>query len=162
MLTEYFMSVMKMELAKQLSYNYIFRGLSREVVAGLAAMALERRYQGGDVLVRQFESSTDLFIIMEGTARIKDYRGDTVAEFGPGSVVGEMSLIDEDTRSATVVAAGPVSVAVIPASVLKGMMESDPEIKGTIMGNLSKVLCRRLRTTNDHISRMREGSLVAS
>lgn len=149
-----------MELARQLSYNYIFRGLRREVVAGLAAMAVVRRYEGGDILVRQFETSTDLLIILEGNARIKDFHDGTVAEFGPGSVVGEVALIDELTRSATVVAAGPVIVAVISADLLKSMMEADAEIKGTIMANLSKVLCRRLRTTNERVNRLTERPLA--
>lgn len=151
-----------MDLARQLSYNYIFRGLPKDVVAGIAIMATTRRYQGGDVIVRQFERGSDLFVLLEGTAKIKDYRGDAVAEFGPGSVIGEVALIDEESRSATVVAAGLVEVAVIPADVLIGLMDADAETRAVIMGNLSKVLCRRLRTTNEHLSQLREHTLAAS
>lgn len=139
------------DLSKTLSYNYVFRGLPKEVVSGFAALAQVRDFMGGDVLVRQFDYNSDLLVILEGQARIKSFSGETLAEFGPGSIVGEISLIDEQPRSATVVAVGNVTAAVIGAEVLRGMMESDAKTAATILGNLSKVLCRRLRTMNVHV-----------
>ena len=150
-----------MELAKQLSNNYIFRGLPREVVAGMAAVAAVRRYDGGTTLVRQFDNDSDLYIILEGGARIRDYHGETLAEFGPGSVIGEMALIDENTRSATVVATGPTIAAVIPASYLKGIMTDDPTVNAKIVTNISRVLCRRLRTSNERVSHLDEPHRMA-
>lgn len=139
------------DLAKTLSYNYVFRGLSRDVVAGFAAIAQMKQFMGGDVLVRQFDYNSDVMILLEGQARIKSFSGETLAEFGPGSIVGEISLIDEQPRSATVVAVGEVKAAVIPAEMFRGMMESDPKTGATILMNLCKVLCRRLRTMNVHV-----------
>lgn len=139
------------ELSKTLSYNYVFRGLPREVVNGFAALAQVREFRGGDVLVRQFDYNSDLMVVLEGQARIKSFSGETLAEFGPGSIVGEISLIDEQPRSATVVAVGTVKAAVIGAQVLRGMMDSDPVTASTILMNISRVLCRRLRTMNVHV-----------
>jgi CRP/FNR family cyclic AMP-dependent transcriptional regulator len=139
------------DLAKTLSYNYVFRGLSRDIVAGFAAIANVKDFMGGDVLVRQFDYNSDVMILLEGQARIKSFAGDTLAEFGPGSIVGEISLIDEQPRSATVVAVGSVRAAVIPAAMFRGMMDSDPKTGSVILMNLCKVLCRRLRTMNVHV-----------
>lgn len=149
-----------MELARQLAYNYVFRGLPRKVVAGLAALAVERRFRGGDVIVRQFEQSDDLYVILEGSAKIRDFHGDEMTEFGPGSVVGEISLIDEQARSATVVAVGGTLCAVIPASMIRSMMDTDAETKATIMANLSRLLCRRLRSTNQRLTELGNRSVV--
>lgn len=139
------------ELAKTLSFNYVFRGLPRNVVNGIAAIAQIRDYDGGHVLVRQFDYNSDLVILLEGHARIKSFAGETIAEFGPGSIVGEISLIDEQPRSATVVAVGPVKAAVIGANVLRGLMESDPATASIVLMNICRVLCRRLRTMNVHV-----------
>lgn len=136
------------DLARTLRYNYVFRGLSREVIAGIAALASMRSYQGGDVIVRQFEHNSDLIILLDGNARIKDLEGDTIAEFGPGSIVGEIALIDDEPRSATVTAVGTVHAAVIPSKALHDFMDMDPEVGKTIMTNIARVLCRRMRTMN--------------
>lgn len=137
-----------MDLTKTLSYNYVFRGLPKHVVSGFAALAQIRELRGGDVLVRQFEKADELIIVLEGTARIRSYKGDALAEFGPGSIIGEMALIDEQPRSATVTCVGSCKVAVIPASVIRGMMSIDSRVEALINGNLCRVLVRRLRTMN--------------
>lgn len=139
----------QMELAKTLSYNYVFRGVRKEALHGLAATADIRVFDGGDVIVRQFETNDDLIVLLSGGAKIKSFSGETVAEFGPGSILGEMSLIDSQPRSATVVACHKTIAAVLSADVLRGMMNDDPEVRATIMTNMSKVLSRRLRTMNE-------------
>ena len=138
------------DLAKTLRYNYIFRGLSQDVIAGIAALADIRRYRGGDVIVRQYDRNSDLIIILEGSARIKSVDEDTIAEFGPGSVVGEISLVDDEPRSATVTAIGDVQAAVIPSSRLHAVMDMDPEVGKVIMTNIARVLCRRMRSMNSY------------
>lgn len=137
-----------MDLAKQLSYNYVFRGLSQPAINGLAAIAIEQSFRGGDTLIRQFDHNTDVMIILEGETLIRSFSGDLIAECGPGSILGEISLIDDQPRSATVVAKGDCKVAVLPAIAFRGLLESDPRTAATIMTNLSRVLCRRLRAMN--------------
>lgn len=139
----------QIELAKTLAYNYVFRGVAREALMGLAATAEIRLYDGGEVIVRQFEVNDDLIVILSGAAVIRTFGGDTLAEFGPGSILGEMSLVDSQPRSATVVTRHATSVAVLNAEVLRGMMDDNAEVKAVIMANLSRVLSRRLRTMND-------------
>jgi len=136
------------DLARTLRYNYVFRGLPSDVIAGIAALATTRDYRGGDIIVRQYDEGSDLLIILEGAARIKSIDGETIAEFGPGSIVGEMALIDDEPRSATVTAMHDVRVAIIPSKGLHAFMDMDPEVGKTIMTNIARVLCRRMRTMN--------------
>jgi len=135
-------------LISALRNNYLFRGLTKDVVAGIAAMAERRHYRGGETLVRQFEHSHDLLIILEGSARIKSTTDEALAEFGPGSMIGEISLIDDQPRSATVIANGETEVAIIPQSAIQSFMQMDPEVSSVIMGNIARVLCRRMRSMN--------------
>ena len=141
-------------LTSALRNNYVFRGLKPEVVAGIAALSDRRKYRGGDIVVRQFDHGKDLIIVLEGTARIKSFSNESIAEFGPGSMVGEMSLLDDLPRSATVVASGDIEVAIIPCEALRQFMAMDPQISSVIMGNLARVLCRRLRTMNEKLDRL--------
>jgi CRP/FNR family transcriptional regulator, cyclic AMP receptor protein len=136
------------DLAKTLSENYVFRGVAREALAGLAATAAVRTYRGGDTIVRQYDRGRDIYLILTGAASVKSPTGEAIVEFGPGSVIGEMSLIDDQPRSATVLAIGTTEVAELNGSVLYAMMEN-PEIRATIMTNMSRVLSRRLRLMNE-------------
>ena len=137
-----------MDLAKTLSYNYIFRGLKPEVINGLAAMTVIKKFRGGDTLIRQFDNQSDMILVIEGEALIRSFSGELLAEIGPGSIVGEVALIDDQPRSATVVAKGDMTGAVFECNAFRGMLETDPRTAATIYCNLGKVLCRRLRSMN--------------
>lgn len=143
-----------MDLEKTLSYNYVFKGLSHEQLVILASQALIREYLGGDQLVRQFDQSTDLMILLEGNAISRTFSGEVVAKFGPGSVIGEVALIDGQARSANVVSVGTSKVAVLPSTAVYALMEADPSAGYTIMKNLAGVLCRRLRSMNENADTM--------
>jgi len=136
-----------LDLARTLGYNFLFRGVPQQHMRALACTAEIRIFSGGDVIVRQFERGDDLYIILTGEASIKSFQGDEMATFGPGSVIGEMALVDEAPRSATVIARGTTEVAVISGNVVRGLL-LDPEIRATVMTNLSRLLSRRLRSMN--------------
>ena len=103
---------------------------------------------GGDTIVRQFGKDSDLMIVLKGLAQIKTFSGDTIAEVGRGSVMGEVSLLDQEPRSATVVSSGPSTVAVIPAEKLRLMMRHDMGMRCVMLENLARLICQRLRTAN--------------
>lgn len=137
-----------MELPAALKDNYLFRGMTPTMIDTVIGLAQVREFKGGDVLVRQFDRKTDLMIILKGQVRIKTFSGETVADLGPGTVVGEISLIDAEPRSATVVSLGDSEVAVIPASELVNLMNRDVAMKAQFLQNLSILLCQRLRAAN--------------
>ena len=138
-------------LQKALARNYVFQGLPRSVIAAVAGLALQREYKPEETIVKRFGKDTDLFVLLEGTACIHASHGDVIAEFGPGSVIGEISLVDEQPRSATVMATTHVTAAVIPMDALRGVIRMDPSIGLTMMSNIAHVLCRRLRHMNEHV-----------
>lgn len=147
-----------MELPQALRDNYLFRGLSDPHIDAILAMTTVKSYMGGDTLVRQFGKDTDLLIVLRGNAQIKTFSGDTIAEVGPGSVLGEVSLIDDESRSATVISHGDSEVAIIPSDKLKDMMKHDMGMRCVMMENLAKLICQRLRTSNIQLDGMMAGS----
>ncbi len=137
-----------MNIADALRENYLFRDLSESQQDNVIQIAETRTFDGGDVMVRQFDKDCDLFIVLAGGARIKSFSGETLAEVGPGSVVGEVSLVDDQPRSATVVAVGPTSVAILPSGPLNELMSRDAQLKAQFVANIARVLCQRLRLAN--------------
>jgi CRP/FNR family transcriptional regulator/CRP/FNR family cyclic AMP-dependent transcriptional regulator len=122
--------------------------LNHDQIEALASIASVADYDGGDVLMRQFDRSRDLLIIMSGSARVNSFSGDKLVEVGPGSVLGEIALVDEQPRSATVVSLGGTRAARIPGDQFREILEKNPMIAATIYQNLGKVVCARLRTAN--------------
>lgn len=137
-----------MTIKEAIRYNYLFRGLTAEQLERISSIAEEVQYNGGDTMIRQFDRSSDLLIILSGSALIKAFSGETMAEVGVGSVVGEVSLIDEQPRSATVVSSGDTQVVLLKGPKLQSEMNEDPVLKAALVTNLARLLCQRLRTAN--------------
>lgn len=137
-----------MDLASAFRSSYLWSGLTGSQIDRLSLLAEEKTFDGGATMVRQFAKDSDLMIILEGTARINTFSGDMIGEAGPGSVVGEISLVDDKPRSATVVASGRCRAAVIRSSELWSVMEEEPVIAKVVLLNIAKILCARLRNAN--------------
>lgn len=136
------------DVVEAIRFNYLFRGLAKEQIDRIADIVEQRRFDGGETIVRQFDRDTDMMIVVTGGAKIKSFSGESLAEVGPGSVIGEVSLIDDQPRSATVVAVGTTILAVIPGKKLAELVNEDVSLKAQLVLNISKVLCQRLRTAN--------------
>lgn len=137
-----------MDTFEAIKFNYIFRGLEENQLLAIEAIVDTRSYEGGDTIVRQFDRDYDLMIVAEGEARISSFSGETIATVGPGSLIGEMALIDDQPRSATVTAVGKTKVVVLPYESLKNVLAKDSDIAAKVVLNIAKVLTQRLRTTN--------------
>lgn len=140
-----------MDLPAAVRENPLFRDLSNDQVNALIAIATTKNFEGGDTLVRQFDRDTDLMVVLSGRVCIKTFSGETISELMPGGIFGEVSLVDSNPRSATVVAMGSGSVAVFPSHALHDHLESDLGLKSTVMKNVATILCARLRAANVHL-----------
>ncbi|MFL5726256.1 MAG: cyclic nucleotide-binding domain-containing protein [Chloroflexota bacterium] len=93
------------------------RSLSSAVMHGGAKPKI-RSVAEGDTLVRQGEAGTDVFLILDGIFAV-DVDDETVAEIGPGAVVGERAGLVNGNRTATLTARTPARVAGVPADALE-------------------------------------------
>jgi CRP/FNR family transcriptional regulator, cyclic AMP receptor protein len=93
-----------MAVADDLKRVSLFSGLNKRQLSQLAKLCQERRVKAGVELVKQGEmSGVDCFVIAEGQASVQ-VDGHEVARIGPGDSFGELALVTEQVRSASVVA----------------------------------------------------------
>lgn len=137
-----------MQHADVFKKNYLVHGLSDGAIDEIAGLASCDGCLAGEVLVKRGEKSSDLFVILEGTVNILTENGDKLGEVGPGSVLGEVSLVDAGPRSATAVCKGLVKYAKLPAKELRAYMAKNKEAGFVMLANLSRVLSMRLRNTD--------------
>jgi CRP-like cAMP-binding protein len=82
-----------------------------------AAKPVYRRLRAGDVLVRQGDPGTEIYLVLDGVLRV-DRDGQRLAEYGPGAMLGERAHLEGGTRTSTLVAVTPARVAFVEASQL--------------------------------------------
>jgi CRP-like cAMP-binding protein len=133
------------------SKNYLVRGLTPEQIAEMAKTATMRRYVAQEYLMRTGEAGADVFVILKGRVNVLTQDGDKLAEVGPGTVLGEIALIDARPRSACANCIGMVDVAIFEAKTLRSWMNQNRELGFTVLVNLAQVLCGRLRDADSKI-----------
>ena len=82
-------------------------------VAVIDARPRFRRLQAGRTLVRQGEQGQELFLLFDGVLQV-EVDGEPVTQVGPGAILGEMALLQDGRRTATLRAVTPCRVAVVP------------------------------------------------
>src|SRR5918997_2029246 len=109
----------------------LFAGLGRKAWRALAPRADEVELEEGRKIVREGEWPYEFFAIEEGTAEVR--RGEQLlAELGPGDFFGEMGLIGQVTRNASVVATSPVTVLVLTGSAFRHIERELPDVSKQI------------------------------
>jgi CRP/FNR family transcriptional regulator, cyclic AMP receptor protein len=114
----------------------LFSQLSGHQLRKILKSTSEDHYSQGDVIVREGGRSQSLFVILEGTATIaRD--GETLARPGPGEFFGEVSMIDQRPRSATVTADTDMRCLVLRQEVLREIVMSDPHVAWSLLQTLA-------------------------
>ena len=109
----------------------LFDQLSNRERREVARLADEIDLAEGTALVRQGEFSYEFFVIKDGTASV-ERDGEHVAELGPGDFLGEMGIVGNTVRNATVVTTSPARVIVMSEQALRSMRASNPTIADRI------------------------------
>lgn len=85
----------------------------------------------GKEMTRQGAPGREFFVILEGTADVvRD--GENVNSLGSGDFFGEIALISEEPRTATVVATSPVRALVVTARSFRRLMDDSPEVSASV------------------------------
>ena len=138
-----------LELIRRVS---LFSTLSPEQAEGLAGAVSKKSFKRGEVLVEQGKKCNALYIILVGRTRVlmTDNNGREVilATLSSGDYVGEMSLIDNEPHSATVVADQEVDVLVLGRDSFLRCLNENMEMAHAVM----RVLVQRLRKASENIS----------
>lgn len=120
----------------------LFDVLPPESHRALAASAVKKLYAPGEIIVRQGEQSTELFLIDRGEVSVELVQGDRafpVAQLGAGRFFGEMALMTGEVRKATVRAMGECELLVIDHEAFQQTLASAPDV----VEKVSELLARR-------------------
>jgi hypothetical protein len=92
------------------------RSLSRQLMSGAAKPKI-MKIDAGTTLVRQGETGSFVYLILDGVARI-EVDGKRLAEYGPGALLGERAMLEGGVRTSTIVAVTKCRVASVPGEAL--------------------------------------------
>lgn len=118
----------------------------------LVRLGRRRVWNAGDVLMRQGDPSSSIHFILSGKVRAQrtrrtDDRPVTLAEFGAGAVVGEMGVVIDIPRSATVSALEPTETLELDAPNFERVAKAYPILHRVI----ARLLSERLRATEQRV-----------
>jgi CRP/FNR family transcriptional regulator, cyclic AMP receptor protein len=108
-----------------------FSGMSKGELAAIAQQTDEVDVPAGKVLAREGDFGDEFFMIDAGTAEVTR-GGDAIAELGAGDFFGEMALLEEDRRTATVTAKTPMSLIVMTRSNFRSLDRAQPAVHATV------------------------------
>jgi CRP-like cAMP-binding protein len=131
----------------------LFSELGVEDLAQVAELAVPRTFAPGEVVFREGDESDTCYVIRTGHARAvlehPDGRSITLARFGPGEIFGELAMLGEEPRSATVESLEETEAIAILGPDMRRLLRAHPEISIKLIAALG----RRLREANDRLSR---------
>jgi phosphoenolpyruvate synthase/pyruvate phosphate dikinase len=121
-----------------------FEGLSERDVAHIAGMFKERRFAAGETITKEGAGAAAFFVIDAGEVAVTVH-GKQIATLGRGDYFGEIALIDEGARSATVTATSDVLCLGLTYWEFRPLVQTN----ATIAWNLLQTLAKRLRTAQE-------------
>lgn len=143
---------------------YFFNSLSDEDIANLESVCQQKRFKEGEVIFYEDSLGDNFFIIIGGTVEIwKDYGSvdqDLLAICGPGQSFGELALIDDSPRSATVVAREKVKLLSVDRDSFRQVISDSHPISLSIMKSITGMIRRsndvfieNIKAKNRHLER---------
>src|SRR5579875_3391666 len=123
----------------------LFSTLSEEELAEVAEAAELARFGAGEVVFREGEASSGCYVIRSGHAA---GRALTLARFGPGDMFGELAMVDDGVRSATVTALDELQTIAIRGEAMRRLLRQQPEIAVKMIA----ALAQRLRQANERLA----------
>jgi CRP/FNR family transcriptional regulator, cyclic AMP receptor protein len=134
-----------------LAHVDLFSGLDKKELRLISNSCQERKFLAGSVLMQQGGTGAGLFVITSGKVKITqtldpDRAEEELGTAGPGDVLGEMALLDDLPRSATVTALEDVTVLILPIWEFHTALHASPEISLKLLATLS----HRLRKAESH------------
>jgi pyruvate phosphate dikinase-like enzyme/cyclic nucleotide-binding protein len=122
----------------------LFTGLRERDVTQIAGMFKERKFPAGETIIKEGVGAAAFFVIESGEATVS-IRGKQIRTLGRGDYFGEIALIDEGTRSATVTASTEVICHGLTYWEFRPLVQTN----ATIAWNLLQTLAKRLRSAQD-------------
>jgi len=131
----------------------VFHGLTDAQLRQLTQITQREAYKSGDTIIEQDAPGDSMFIIAEGQVEVlkRDSEGEmqTALFLGEGQVFGELALLDQGLRTATIVAdEDPTILYTLRRDSFETLCRADTALGYTMMRNLALDMAFKLRHTN--------------
>lgn len=131
-----------MELQQQLATVPLLAGLNDRVRRRLAETGKRRTYAAEEAIVTEGSTGTAFYIVLSGRARV-ERGGEVLGQLSSGDFFGELALIEEHPRTASVIASEETDCLLFPAWEFTALLAEHPELATPIMRELIARLHRR-------------------
>ncbi|WP_256807326.1 MULTISPECIES: Crp/Fnr family transcriptional regulator [unclassified Bradyrhizobium] len=150
------MAVSAPDLKAFLLATPFFGGLTDASLDLLMSMLVERSFDVGATVVAEGEPGRSLFIVKSGRLAVSKRTNSgnviPISVLEPGDFFGEMTLIEMQNRSATVIALSPTVLYELTAQKLYACYKADIHAYVIVLQNINRELCRRLRRADDRFT----------
>lgn len=128
----------------------LFAHVDDHDLAQIAAASTIRSYNKNSIILTEGDTSSSLYIILSGEVKVfvsdEDGRTNIINRLGPGDYFGELSLIDEQPRSASIEALSKCQLSILTRPYFISYLEANPRVAIRLLEGMGA----RLRITTDH------------
>ena len=164
-----------MEIAEAVKKSFIFNTLSDSEISEILNITEERRFQEGDFIMQEGDKGDEMYLVLDGRVDVSksltmkfgenDFRRTekVLTHFRPEDhpIFGEMALIDQDNRSATIVARTDCVFLVIKRAEFMNLIECKPELGLKMLLRLCELLANRLKQSSQDVTRLTTALSIA-
>lgn len=125
------------EFADALASVSLFSGLGKKELQVAVRLGHDLSFKAGQTIVKEGELGIGFYEILSGKAEVRR-KGKVLSQLGKGDFFGEMAVLDNQRRSADVVAVEPTRCAAFTAWSFQALIHLRPEIAATIMTEMAK------------------------
>ena len=147
-LIEFFANDTSRQKIEMLRSVQVFHDLSRKELLQVDELLHQRVYEQNEIVFEEGDAGHGVFIILSGKVRVNSSRKlfeAAAAEFGPGDILGELSLFDEALRMGTAVAAERTLFVALFQAEFSSLLTRNKSIGVKVLLQISKTLSRRVR-----------------
>jgi CRP-like cAMP-binding protein len=138
--------------------TFLFQLLNFDETTAMAGLFRKESRKAGELIIEEGALGQALYIIEKGKVKVmktEDGQEEEIAVLGRGELFGEMSLIENELTSASVVAQEDVTLLVVKRGDLEALMEQDKNIALKVFKTFCLTLSDRLRRTSEELSQLK-------
>jgi CRP/FNR family transcriptional regulator, cyclic AMP receptor protein len=129
----------------------LFQSLAHRQLQSLAKLVYEREYPAGETIVKQGEGGVGLFVIISGSAEAVRERSDgsqmVVNTFGTTDFFGELALLDDGQRTASVITTAPTKCLGVVRWDFQSLLRTDAEMAVAVLTEMARRFRQVLEAT---------------
>lgn len=148
------------DMVEALANVPIFSELNRREIQKIVRIAHKRDYKESEMIVREGQPSAGMYVIMRGGVKVTKRSPEGIevrlTTMDEGDFFGDMGLLDNAPRTATITATSPSQMIGLFRPELLQLIEQDPKLASKILFKLAHVVAVRLRVTNEKLERLAE------